>query len=182
MKFIQFGLITMLLSAAAFAETSVLPFNSTDGCKEGPLTQFGQYIGDWKIEDSSLSRDTGEWEPGQGARWIFTCLGDGTAIQDFWIPFSGPVGTNLRTYQAQTDSWDIAWAIKGTPGFAHIVAKQNITGEIIMEYKSPLPNPPRRITFYPVDGDRWKWKLEFSFDGGDNWTEVYRIMATRYVR
>lgn len=182
MKFIQFGLVTMLLSSAAFAETSALPFDSQEGCNEGPLAQFGQYIGDWQIEDSSLSQETGEWEPGQGARWIFTCLGDGTAIQDFWIPFNGPVGTNLRTYHIQTESWDIAWAIKGTPGFAHIIAKQNIAGEIIMEYKSPLPNPPRRITFYPVDDDRWKWRLEFSFDGGDNWTEVYRIIATRYVR
>ncbi len=181
MKFYWSGLIAMLSSAAVLAEPSALPFNSQGGCNEGPLAQFGQYIGDWKIEDSSLSRETGEWEPGQGDRWIFTCLGDGTAIQDFWMPSGGQVGTNLRTYHSETESWDIAWAIKGTPGFAHITAKQNSAGEIVMMYKSPLPDPPRRITFYPADGDGWNWKLEMSFDGGENWIEVYHIVATRYV-
>jgi hypothetical protein len=181
MNVFQFGFIAVLLTNAAIAETPALPFESEDGCNEGPLAEFGQYIGDWKIDDSSLSRETGKWEPGKGARWIFTCLGDGTAIQDFWFPHSGPVGTNLRTYHSETESWDIAWAIKGTPGFAHITAKQNTAGEIIMQYKSPLPEPPRRITFFPADDDGWKWKLEFSFDGGNNWTEVYRITASRYV-
>lgn len=181
MKLIQLGLVASFLSTAAYAETSALPFDNEAGCKQGPLAQFGQYIGDWNIEDSTLSQETGAWEPGQGARWIFTCLGDGTAIQDFWMPAGGPVGTNLRTYHDETESWDIAWAIKGAPGFAHIVASQNDAGEIVMEYRSPVPNPPRRITFYPVDDEGWNWKLEFSFDGGENWTEVYRIKATRYV-
>lgn len=181
MNIVQLGFVTALLSTAASAETSALPFDSEAGCNQGPLAQFGQYIGDWKIEDSGLSQETGEWEPGQGARWIFTCLGDGTAVQDFWIPSGGPVGTNLRTYHDETESWDIAWAIKGVPGFAHIVARQNVAGEIVMEYESPEQNPPRRITFYPVDDEGWNWKLEFSFDGGENWTEVYRIKATRFV-
>jgi len=181
MNIVRVGLVTTFLATTAYAETSVLPFDSEAGCRHGPLVQFGQYLGDWRIEDSRLSQETGEWEPGQGARWIFTCLGDGTAIQDFWIPFDGPVGTNLRTYHDETESWDIAWAIKGVPGFAHIVATQNIGGEIVMEYDSPVPNPPRRITFYPVNDEGWNWKLEFSFDGGDSWTEVYRIKATRYV-
>lgn len=177
MRFLRIGFVAAFLAGAAHAE---LPFNKNTGCDEGPLGQFGQYVGDWKIEDSQLSRETGEWVPGQGARWIFTCLGDGTAIQDFWIPTDGPVGTNLRTYHTETESWDIAWAIKGTPGFAHIVAQQNDSDEIVMKYKSPLPDPPRKITFYPVEDNRWHWKLEFSFDGGDTWTEVYRINATRH--
>lgn len=181
MTILQLGLATLFLSTAAYAGQSALPFESRAGCNEGPLAQFGQYIGDWKIEDSRLSRETGEWEPGTGARWIFACLGDGSAIQDFWLPPGGPVGTNLRTYNDKTESWDVAWAIKGVPGFAHIVAKQAETGEIVMEYKSPLQDPPRRITFYPPDADGWRWKLELSFDGGDNWTEVYRINATTYA-
>lgn len=179
---LQLGVVAILLSTAAYANQSALPFDSQVGCNAGSLAQFGQYIGDWHIEDSGLSRETGEWEPGQGARWIFTCLGDGAAIQDFWMPLGGPIGSNLRTYNNETESWDIAWAIKGTSGFAHIVAEQNSSGEIVMQYKSPTQNPPRKITFYPVDDDGWNWKLELSFDGGDNWTEVYRIKATHYVQ
>lgn len=179
---LKLGLVAVVLSATTYADTSDLPFDSEVGCKEGPLAQFGQYLGDWRIEDSKLSRATGEWEPGQGARWIFTCLGDGTAVQDFWMPLDGTVGTNLRTYNSDTESWDIAWAINGAPGFAHIVAEKETSGEIVMQYKSPSPNPPRKITFYPVDKDGWNWKLEFSYDGGNTWTEVYRIKATRYVQ
>jgi hypothetical protein len=181
MNSLKLGLVATFFCTATYAETSTLPFDSEAGCTQGPLAQFGQYLGDWKIEDSGLSQETGEWEPGPGARWIFTCLGDGTAIQDFWLPFGGPVGTNLRTYHDETESWDIAWAIKGVPGFAHIVARQNAAGEIVMEYKSPMPDLPRRITFYPVDDQGWNWKLEFSFDDGDSWTEVFRIKASKYV-
>ena len=161
----------------AYAGNDGLPFGNTNACMEGPLAQFGRYIGDWDIEDSSLKQDGSGWEPGGGARWIFTCLGDGTAIQDFWLPADGKVGTNLRTYDPETQSWEIAWAIKPAPGFSHIGAKQDEAGNIVMHYKAPLPNPPRRITFYPPDDNGWNWKLEFSFDG-ETWTEVYRIRAT----
>ena len=178
---LRLALIAILFSATAYADQPPLPFDKQAGCNDGPLAEFGQYIGDWRIEDSTLSSETGKWEPGKGARWIFTCLGDGTAIQDFWMPAGGPVGTNLRTYNSETESWDIAWSIKGTPGFSHITAKRDASGEIVMRYKSPLPNPPRKITFYPVDGEGWNWKLEFSFDEGSSWTEVYRIKATPYV-
>lgn len=146
-------------------------------CSNGPLEQFGRYLGDWRIEDSRLSDDGTEWLPGAGARWNFVCIGDGTAIQDFWLPNGGGVGTNLRTYNAETESWDIAWTITGMAGFAHIQAKEDDIGNIVMHYKSPLPDPLRRITFFPPDDGGWNWKLEVSGDG-DNWREVYRIKAT----
>ncbi len=173
-------LVTALLFNIAYADSGALPFESEAGCQQGALRQFGQYIGDWQIADSRRIPDTGEWASGDGARWIFSCLGDGTAIQDFWMPNVGTIGTNLRTYHEETESWDIAWAVKGTPGFAHITAKENKLGEIVMHYRTPLPDPLRRITFYPASDDGWKWKLEISPDG-DSWTEVYRITATPFV-
>jgi len=181
MKMLLVLVAALVFSTPCTAEDTSLPFQDSAGCLEGPLSQFGQYLGDWNIEDSRLSKETGQWEPGQGARWIFSCLGDGTAIQDFWIPNGGTVGTNLRTYHAETESWDIAWAIKGVPGFAHITATQNEDGNIVMKYKAPLPDPPRRITFFPVDENGWNWKLELSFDGEESWVEVYRIVATPFV-
>jgi hypothetical protein len=87
-------------------------------------------------------------------------------------PHSGQTGN-------ETDSWEIVWAIQGVPGYVQIVASQNDTGEIVMKYRSPEQNPPRRITFYPADEAGWTWKLEFSFGGGDTRNEVYRIKATR---
>lgn len=163
---------------AAAADTSV-PVDESGACLAGPLEQFGRYLGNWNIEDSQLSDDGSEWLPGDGAQWNFVCIGNGTAIQDFWIPTGGGVGTNLRTYNAETKSWDIAWTFTGMAGFAHIQAKEDDSGNIVMQYKNPLPDPLRRITFFPPTENGWNWKLEVSSDSGETWLEVYRISATR---
>lgn len=170
--------LVLLFANCALADPSAIPLDRRDGCMQGPLAQFGRYIGNWRIEDSQLGKDGQTWMPGDGARWNFVCLGNGTAIQDFWMPPDGNVGTNLRTWNADSESWDIAWAINTQPGFAHIRAKQDENGNIVMHYVSPLPDPLRRITFYPPDENGWHWTLEFSTDGGENWFEVYRIKAS----
>ena len=119
---------------------------------------------------------------GDGARWIFTCLGNGVAIQDFWLPGNGNVGTNLRTYKPDTGTWEIAWTIDKIPsGFSHIRAEQDENGNVVMQYVAPIPAPLRRITFFPADDSGWKWKLEFSGDAGETWVEVYRISATPFA-
>ncbi|MBT8098461.1 MAG: hypothetical protein KJO82_01860 [Gammaproteobacteria bacterium] len=176
----SFTCLAGLLLAGTAIGNGALPFSNSEACMQGPLAEFGRYIGDWRIEDETLSRDTLEWEAGKGARWIFTCLGDGTAVQDFWLPPDGSVGTNLRIYDPDSETWEITWAINTAPGMSHIRAKLNDAGNIIMKYVAPLPNPLRRITFFPPDDDGWNWRLEFSWDDGANWTEVYRIKATPY--
>ena len=179
LRFLALPVTLLVCSGAAFADARAIPFDNEDACMQGPLAQFGRYIGNWHIEDSRLGQDGQTWSAGDGAQWNFVCLGNGTAIQDFWMPPDGNVGTNLRTYNSETESWDIAWAINTLPGFAHIRAQEDDHGNIVMHYKSPLPDPLRRITFFPPDEQGWNWKLEFSSDGGENWFEVYRIKATR---
>ena len=178
MKKIVFAALAVIACSAAIAAEPV-PIDEGEACMQGPLEQFGRYLGNWDIEDSRLSQDGTQWTPGAGAKWNFVCIGNGTAIQDFWMPSDGGVGTNLRTYNSDTESWDIAWTITGMPGFAHIQAEENDAGHIVMHYKSPLPDPLRRITFFPPDAEGWRWKLEVSADGGASWTEVYRISASR---
>jgi len=172
--------VCVSFSTLLYAAEDGLPFTDSDGCMQGPLAQFGRYLGDWKIEDSTLSQDGSEWTAGTGARWIFSCLGNGTAIQDFWLPPDGKVGTNLRTYHPETGAWEVAWAITSAPGFSHIRAKQDENGNIVMHYVAPIPSPLRRITFFPPDDEGWTWVLEFSRDNGDSWFEVYRIRATPF--
>jgi hypothetical protein len=137
------ALATLLFTVSALAQEESVPIGDKGACMEGPLAEFGQCIGDWHIEDSQLSQDGSEWTPGAGAQWSFVCLGNGTAIQDFWMPKDGPVGTNLRTWNRDTESWDIAWIIKGMAGFAHIQAKMGDNGNIVMRCKSLLPDPLR---------------------------------------
>ena len=166
--------------------TLILPFAAVElpgtadpaACSEGPVAQFGRYVGDWKIEDEALARDGSGWSDGQGARWVFTCVGDGTAVQDFWLPNGGGFGTNLRAYNPDTGSWEIVWAATSQNGLMHIAATQQDDGSILMDIVSPVQDPPRRIIFFPPDENGWNWAQQWSMDGGETWFDVYRIRAT----
>jgi len=175
------SVILVLLSSHALASDAPL-ISDKSACMEGPVSQFGRYVGDWKIDDESLAQDGSGWGPGKGARWIFNCIGDGLAVQDYWMPAGGGFGSNLRTYNPDTDSWEIVWTAKALKGLMHIAAKQDEQGNIVMDVLKPIQDPPRRIIFYPPDDEGWKWVMQWSFDGGDSWTDVYRITATPWVQ
>lgn len=154
--------------------------DKTEGCLEGPNAQFGRYLGDWHMTSQSLSREDGKtWIQNPPARWNFTCVGNGIAIQDFWMPTSGGLGTNLRMYNPSSETWDIVWTSTGTPGLSEITAKQDENGHIIMEYVKPVPSPLRRITFFKPAETGWDWHLAMSTDGGKNWLTVVKMKATR---
>ncbi len=189
MRFLKIlsGIILFLLqttSLRAEGSLSSVLMDKDAGCKSGPVAQFGRYLGDWNIADEALSPDGKTWSPGAGARWNFTCVGNGIAIQDFWMPnptSANPepgVGTNLRMYEPETGDWNVAWTATKTPGFSHIRAKQDEAGNIVMLYVAPKPNPPRRITFFTQTEAGWNWMLELSYDGEQTWTPVYKIVAT----
>lgn len=170
---------TLYLSLLLGLATVEMPgSNDPSTCMEGPVSQFGRYIGDWKIDDEQLAQDGSGWSPGGGARWIFSCVGDGTAIQDFWLPNSGGFGTNLRTWNPDTESWEIVWAATAQNGLMHISAELDDEDRIMMDILSPVQDPPRRIIFFPPDDEGWNWAMQFSQDGGETWIDVYRIRAT----
>jgi len=162
---------------AAIAGTETI-FGDREGCMQGPMAQFGRYIGDWKIEDEQLQQDGSTWQTAPGARWIFECVGDGVAIQDYWMPNNGGFGTNLRTYNADSGRWEIVWAARRLQGLMHIAATQDEGGNIVMDILVPEPPQPRRIIFHAPRPDGWDWVQQWSFDGGNTWTDVYRIKAT----
>ncbi len=168
------GALMFVLMGAANA---VEPENP---CLKGSMAQFGRYVGDWTIEDEALAQDGSGWAPGKGARWVFECIGDGTAVQDYWMPNGGGYGTNLRTYNPDTGTWEIVWAAQSQNGLMHIGATQDENGNVVMDVQKPVQDPPRRITFFPPTDSGWNWVMEMSFDDGETWTEVYRIKATPY--
>ena len=167
------------LAPGAFAAVD-LPVPEDAGCREGPVGQFGAYLGDWLIENESLMPDGRTWQAGKGARWIFVCVGNGIAVQDFWLDNQGGTGTNLRIYNPERKLWEIAWTSNNTPGMMHIEAElEPATGNIVMQVISPAPPQPRRIVFFPVEDNRWRWQQERSFDGGNSYIPVARMKARR---
>jgi hypothetical protein len=172
----------ILIASQASAGDAPALHTDKSACMEGPVAQFGRYIGDWKIEDETLAKDGSSWGPGKGARWIFSCVGPGIAIQDYWMASGGGFGTNLRTYNPDTGSWEIVWIAGNQNGMMHIGAQQIDNGNIVMNILKPDQDPPRRIIFFPPDENGWNWVQQWSFDGGDTWIDVYRIKASPWQK
>lgn len=168
-----FALIPVLATASwAFADTNA--------CLDGEMAQFGRYVGDWRITDEQLSQDGKTWSPGQGARWTFECIGNGVAVQDYWMPNSGGWGTNLRTFNADTGGWEIVWAAQRQQGLMRISARQHEDGSIVMSVDHPPQPQPRRIIFFPPEETGWNWAMQWSLDKGRTWFDVYRMRAAHW--
>jgi len=177
MRFTFFVVVTCLCGLPAVAEVPAVSGDAA-ACLEGPMAQFGRYVGDWKITDEQIKSDGSGWEPQQGARWVFECLKNGIAVQDYWHAAGGGFGTNLRTYNPDTGAWEIVWAAGNLNGLMHITASEDANGDIVMDILKPETPQPRRIIFFQPDEDGWNWVQQWSFDDGETWTDVYRIRAT----
>ncbi|MEO1574670.1 MAG: hypothetical protein AAFU65_06880 [Pseudomonadota bacterium] len=174
----QILLICLSLGAAPLALAGEWFSTTAGACAEGPTAQFGRYVGDWKITDQVLQQDGRTWADGKGARWVFQCVGEGIAVQDFWMPNGGGFGTNLRRYNTEREVWEIVWAAGPVPGLSRIEARQRDDGSLLMDILTPKSTPPRRIIFFTPDDGGWNWVQQMSFDDGTTWTDVYKIRAT----
>lgn len=162
-----------------------LLLDHASACLNGPVAQFGRYVGDWNITEQTLGPDQKSWVAGNGARWKFVCIGGGKAVQDYWVPngqdgssYLYGFGSNFRIYDPNKNAWDVVWAGPGGPSFTHVTGAENADGNIVMTWVSPKQDPPRRITFFKPDEAGWNWWLEMSFDDGATWQVVYKIRAT----
>ena len=54
-------LACLLLAVTVQAEDNAIASSPKSACMEGPLAQFGRYIGDWKITDEGLEQDGSSW-------------------------------------------------------------------------------------------------------------------------
>ena len=175
MKKLVLLIIVWTFSATA-EEFDATAMNKVQGCMNGAMLEFGQYLGDWNILEKRLGQD-GQWTEHKGTKWNFKCVGDGIAIQDYWLPANGKAGTNLRIYNPESKSWDIAWAATDTPGMARINAVKQDNGNIVMHYVTDI-SPKRRITFFPPNKDGWNWQMEMDLEGR-GWTKVLELIATK---
>ena len=61
----------LIINSSVWAAETPELLSGKSACSEGPIAQFGRYIGDWKITDEEMAQDGSAWGPGTGARWIF---------------------------------------------------------------------------------------------------------------
>ena len=157
---------------------ALLASEPADGAPEG-LAQFGRLVGTWECTSEQRQQD-GSFAAGPNtASWTWFYTLGGKAVQDIWEPAQGAVGTNLRIYDAASDSWEIQWATGAVGHFERITAKADgdkvvMHGEV--DATAALPAHRRRITFFDISADAFEWKYEATKPGGDSgWTEYSRL-------
>jgi len=157
------------------------------------LEHFGQLSGVWSAEQEMRSAD-GSWRVVGEALWVWRWGLSGFVVRDLWFQaekklpaYLGNLGrdyllTGLRTFDVETDSWNVAWTANGmgqTPG--------NDFGTMVAEWQGDrmvMTSPPdyfgvQRVTFSDFTDNSFLWVSEFSSDEGQNWQAVMRVRASR---
>lgn len=156
--------------------------------------QFGRLVGVWHAEEEVRRRD-GSWMQAPSATWVWKYAPGGFAVQDLWyqgkdnLPvYLGDLGHDYllmatRIYDPVEGKWQIAWAANSGgrgPGadFGTFEATRN-EDRIVMMSPGTATSPPQRITFHDFTEEAFRWTSEISFDNGETWQPVTRVVATR---
>lgn len=184
----------LTIAALTLATTAAVAggIASTGPNPEAPVEvqQFGQLVGSWRCEGENLQQD-GTWKKTPGvSTWDWYYLLDGYAVQDVWRPDTeanpkAVQGTNLRTYDSETDTWNVVWTTQNSPAIEPFRASFR-DGEIHMFAERAanqlFRNHLMHITFHNISDDHFDWRYESSSPtDGQNWREVARLSCDRAV-
>ena len=144
-------LIALTSSGFVLAKDSILLGNRNPDAPEG-LDQFGQFAGTWKCAPASRQPDGSIQESALRPTWVWNYALNGMAIQDVWIPDAenapagSVMGTNLRVYNTETDSWDMVWTTE-TMGGVQTFKSSMEDGNMVKPHKVRLI---LRLNFLPA--------------------------------
>lgn len=150
--------------------------------------QYGQLIGDWACQGENQQQD-GSWQKSPGmATWSWYYVLDGYAVQDVWQPSKqasagATMGTNLRTYDAENNIWNIVWTTTSNANLEQYrSAYRNKELHIYAERPASnvFPSHLMHITFHNISASHFDWKYESSgLTDGQTWQEFARLSCDR---
>jgi hypothetical protein len=171
-------------AASGAAETAADPFLARYPHGSPEMARLEPLVGDWTIVTRAKQPD-GSFVEGK-ARWRFWYVMDGYALMDEWRA-PGPdgvegVGINLRHWDSEAGHYVARWLSTRLADWNGYTA--GFEGDrFVMRGRSTAPSGNEgdaRITFYDIRPDSFRWKLDWSVDGGETWIpEVFLIEATR---
>jgi hypothetical protein len=145
-----------------------------DSQLEERLALFGQFVGDWKIEDCRFLKPDGEWGHLTGElhwRWILR----GRAVQDVWTLYdksSGELayeGTTIRFYDRRRNAWSSNW-ISATHGSMRRFTGHEESGRIVLDELVDPGKPAEHWVFTDITADSFRWYAEEDRHDGRGWT------------
>ncbi len=154
--------------------------DSPDPDMREKLMLFGQFVGDWDIEEARYPQPDGTEIKRKGEihfGWIL----DGRAIQDVWMtyqddpPRAVPAGTTIRFYDPKIDAWHSIW-ISPLQGIIQTFIARKVGDEIVLEGKSKEGFPERWI-FSDITDYSFRWRSVESHDNENTWqlTEEMKV-------
>ncbi len=156
--------------------------------------QFGRLVGVWTVE-TEMAGPAGDWRRSAPGVWAWKFALDGFAVRDLWFqsaddlpPYMANLGrdyllTANRIYDVAGKKWQVAWMANGAGSamgadFGTFTAVLE-NDEIVMTSPPSAPGL-QRVVFYEIADDSFRWRSEYSMDGGKTWRTVMRMHATRY--
>ncbi len=146
-----------------------------------PLMLFGQFVGDWEIQECRILGPGGSWRELRGElhwRWILR----GRAVQDVWTLYdreSGALfyeGTTVRLYVPETGTWSSTW-ISTARARARSFVGRRAGEEIVLDELVETGAPNERWIFSDITPDSFRWRSEELLNPPSGWvlTEEMRI-------
>ena len=152
------------------------------------LQHWGKLVGQWVVSGESLKQDGSGWEPSGDADWDFFWAFNGWGIQDNYTqpPLSVTLedeskrqhGINLRIYNPVEKKWVLTWLTTASSKPSGFTAQSNDEQVVMISDTKDLRGNFNRITFFDMQENSFKWKLEWSADK-EAWLEVARIHGKR---
>ena len=166
------------------AGTPVREFGVLNPDAPPETAQFAFLVGRWDCRTKFAKPDGSGYNEGN-AVWTGYFILNGWAIQDDWeseFPAGTFRGTNIRSFNTETGKWDNRWLPAGTLQWKYFQSEQRDDAMVMTggEGKDPRGTFIDRNTFYEIEPDRWRWRKDRSYDGGETWFEgIGFIEATR---
>jgi len=182
MNRIQSILAAMALLAGATAAGDGFGTLNPDAPPE--TAQFGFIVGAWHCRSKFMGQD-GAYVEGT-ATWTGRYVLDGWAIRDDWQSTLADGrtfhGFNIRSFNPQTRKWDNRWLPQYSLQWKYYEAEKVGDTMVMTGGEGSDQNGEfiDRNTFYDIGEDRWMWRKDRSYDGGETWVEgIGYIEATR---
>jgi hypothetical protein len=167
------------------AELLLAPGPAPDRAEKMGL--YSWLIGSWDVDVSEfLDNGSVRRRPG---KWNFGWVLEGRAIQDVWVvPPPGArygdavenlnyCGATLRVYDPRIDAWRLYYADPVSQIYLPMVGRRQ--GDEIVQEGTRDGGALARWIFYDIHERSFRWRGEFSFDGGATWRVLADFSATR---
>jgi acetyl esterase len=149
------------------------------------LMLYGRFVGDWEFDNEYL-REDGRKERASG-EWRFDWALEGRAVVDVWtyprrseraLTGAGPggLGVTVRTYDADSETWNIAWSA-ANGRFLLLIGR--LEGEEIVQEGREADGRLVRWIFSEITDSTFTWRSESSADEGKTWTLAQVMKASR---